>query len=201
MIYIRKQHKGYYIETQEEIDAEYWAGQIGMTYQDFLDNKWILLSAEQEAFHNEYPYASVKEVLTMELTPAPVRTLEQAKREKIEQIEQYDGSDNVNGFDVVKDGNTITAWLTPAERANYRSSIDAAELVGVENLSLYIGEMPITLPTQIAKMMLAQIQLYADQCFIVTKQHIAAVEALDSIEAVDNYDNTTGYPERLVFNL
>ena len=49
--------------------------------------------------------------------------------------------------------------------------------------------------------MLAQIQLYADQCFIVTKQHKAAVEALDSIEAVDNYDVTAGYPTKLTFNV
>jgi hypothetical protein len=49
--------------------------------------------------------------------------------------------------------------------------------------------------------MLAQIQLYADQCFLVTKQHEAAVNALDSIESVDNYDITLGYPTKLVFNV
>ena len=61
--------------------------------------------------------------------------------------------------------------------------------------------MPITLSVATAKLMLAQIQLYADQCFIVTKQHKAAVEALDSIEAVDNYDVTAGYPTKLIFNV
>lgn len=137
----------------------------------------------------------------MQLTPASERTLAQAKQEKIEAINSYDSSDAVNGFNIIKDGETITAWLTPSERANYRSSIDAAELVGVENLQLYVGEMPVTLPTQSAKMMLAQIQLYADQCFIVTKQHIAAVEALKTIEAVDAYDNTVGYPNKPEFNL
>lgn len=91
--------------------------------------------------------------------------------------------------------------MTPAERANYRSSIDAAELVGIDTLSLYIGDMPITLPTATAKLMLAQIQLYADQCFIVTKQHKATIEAMDSIENVDNYDYTVGYPTKLVFNI
>jgi hypothetical protein len=107
----------------------------------------------------------------------------------------------VNGFNIINGEDTIIAWLTPSERANYRSSIDAAELVGVENLQLYVGEMPVTLPTQSAKMMLAQIQLYADQCFIVTKQHIAAVAALETIEAVDAYDNTVDYPSKPEFNL
>lgn len=196
--YIRKNIKGYYIEVPEEIDAEYWEGKIGSTYEDFLYNKWILLSAEQVAFHEEYPNASVKEVIEMQMTP---RTLAQAKSEKVAQIEIYNDSDAVNEFSVVKDGVTVTDWLTPEKRSNYRNSIDAAKLVGLESLSLFVGGMPVTLSTQSAEMMLAQIQLYADQCFIVTETHKAAVNALDTIEAVDGYDYETGYPEKLTFNL
>lgn len=199
--YIRKNISGYYIEFNEELDANVWAGKIGSTYQDFLDNKWLLLSAKQVKFHNENQQASIKEVLDMQLTPAPERTLEQAKSEKIAQIESYNDSDSVNEFSVVKDGTTVTDWLTPEKRSNYRNSIDAAKLVGLENLSLYVGGMSVTLPTQTAELMLAQVQLYADQCFIVTETHKAAVSALDSIEAVDGYDNTTGYPEKLTFTL
>ena len=134
----------------------------------------------------------------MQLTP---RTLEQAKEEKISQIEGYNESDAVNGFSVVKDGVTVTDWLTPEKRSNYRNSIDAAKLVGLETLSLYVGGMPVTLPTQTAELMLAQIQLYADQCFIVTETHKANVNALESIETVDAYVYETGYPEKLTFNL
>lgn len=199
--YIRNAIKGYYIETPDQISEEYWQGWIGTTYQDFIDGKWILLSEEQVAFHNEHPNASINEVLNMQLKPIPERTLEQAKAEKIDQIDRYDSSDFVNGFDVVTEDGTITAWLTPSERANYRSSIDAAELVGVNELNLYIGDTLITLPTQTAKLMLAQIQLYADQCFIVTKQHKSAIKALSVVEDVDNYNNTSGYPQKLVFNI
>lgn len=201
--YIRKSIKGYYIQFPDEIDVEYWAGKIGSTYEDFRDNKWICLSDEQVAFHGEHPHASISQVISMTLpeTVEYTRTLEDAKNEKMMAIDDYDNSSFVNGFDVVNGNNTITAWLTPAERANYRSSIDAAELVGLTNLSLYIGEMPITLSVTTAKLMLAQIQLYADQCFIVTKQHKAAIEALDSIEAVDNYDVTADYPTKLTFNI
>jgi hypothetical protein len=59
----------------------------------------------------------------------------------------------------------------------------------------------IALSVQVAKTALAQIQIYADRCFIVTEQHKAGVEALSTIEAVDGYDHTAGYPQRLVFNL
>lgn len=199
--YLKKDHKGYYVNTVDEIDSTLWAGQIGTTYEDFQDNKWILLSNEQLAFKEAHPNLSIKNIIEMTEPVAHQRTLEDAKREKLIAIEQYDASSSVNGFNVVSDGNTISAWLTPAERANYRSSIDAAEVVGIDNLSLYIGETLITLPTATAKVMLAQIQLYADQCFLVTKQHEAAVNALDSIESVDNYDITLGYPTKLVFNI
>lgn len=199
--YIKKDHRGYYVEFLEEIDAEYWAGMIGESIEDFYNNKWVLLSDEQVAFHNEHPHASIREVWNMELTTAPERTIEQAKQEKIWEIERYDTSDNVNSFNVITNDGEISYWFTPAERSNYRSSIDAAELIGLQELSFYIGEHALTLPTATAKLMLAQIQLYADQCYMITKQHKAAVEALQTIEEVDNFDVTSGYPEKLQLSL
>ena len=196
--YIRKSIPGYFVEFPEEIDPVYWQGKIGTTYQDFEQDKWIHLSDEQVEFYYEHPYATVEEIINMALTP---RTLERAKAEKLEQIDEYNNSDTINGFDVVKDGVTVSDWLTPEKRSNYRNSIDAAKLVGLTSLSLYVGGMAVTLPTQDAELMLAQIQLYADQCFMVTETHKANVGALDTIEAVDGYDNTQGYPQRLTFTL
>lgn len=196
--YIRKSIAGYYIEFPEEIDTVYWQGKIGSTYADFMADKWVHLSPEQVAFHKGNPFATIEEVLAMELK---AETLEEAKARKIGLIKEYDSSEAVNSFNVESEGGDISAWLTPSERSNYRSSIDAAELVGLTELSLYIGEIPVILSVQSAKMILAQIQLYADQCYIVTKQHIAAVEALETVEEVDAYDFTVGYPERLSFTL
>lgn len=199
--YIKLSILKHFVTFEEPLSSEEY-NNIGEDWQDYLDNKWVLLSDEQVTFREEHPDASVLEVWNMEITPPHVRTLKEAKEEKIDEINTYDASDSVNGFDIERNGEIITSsWLTPAERANYRSSIDAAELVGLTELSLYIGEMPATLPVQTAKLMLAQIQLYADQCFIVTKQHIASVEALDSIADVDAYDVSVGYPDRLVFTL
>ena len=202
--YIRKSIKGYYIDFPDEIDAEYWAGKIGSTYQDFRDDKWILLSNEQIAFHTEHPYATISQVISMTL-PEPIiheRTLEDAKNEKIAQIDEYDQSDAVNSFTVVLgENNTIEHWLTPDQRANYKNSIDAAKLVGLNELHPVFNGIQLTLSTQMAELALAQIQLYADRCFIVTETHKAEVNALDSIEAVDDYDATVGYPEKLIFNL
>lgn len=201
--YIRKSIKGYYVTFPEEIDSNYWAGQIGSTLDEFYAGKWVLLSDEQVAFHVEYPHASISEVWNMKINEyiEPERTLEQAIQEKIYQIEQYDNSDSVNSFTIVLGDNSMSAWLTPNQRANYKNSVDAAKLVGLEELHPVFNGIQLTLPTATAEMALAQIQLYADRCFIVTETHKAEVQALESIEAVDNYDITSGYPEKLTFNV
>lgn len=201
--YIRKGIKGYYLETSTEIDAEYWNGWIGSTYDDFLDGKWILLSDEQVAFHNENPDATIEEVINTHLAPSPIhtRTLEDAKRDKISQIEEYDSSDAVNSFDIIIEGNTVTTWIDPNKRSNYKNSLDSAELLGLTEVHPVFNGVQLTLPIQTAKSALAQIQIYADRCYIVTETHKANVNSLDTIEAVDAYDNETGYPEKLIFTL
>lgn len=217
--YIKRSVAKHIVCYDEPLNSESFP--IGETWQDYVDNKYVPLSAEQVAFHNEHPEASVKEVWDMIIIPKPIDDpVQKAKDYKLSELDFYDKSYAVNGFDVIDsnyvpqviepvegeepiedNGGTITSWLTPAERANYRSSIDAAELVGLTEVSFYIEEMPITLSVQNAKMMLAQIQLYADQCFMVTKRHKAAIEALDTVEAINAYDFSVGYPTRLQFTI
>ena len=195
--YIKHDIKGYYVEFGEKFREDLYDN-LGTTWEDFLDNKWVLLSDEQVAFHVANPDARIDEVWKMELDPEPVRTLEQAKEEMIRQIDMYDNSSNVNGFTV---NNEIEGWLTADERSNYRSSIDAAKLLGIQQLSFYIGDTLIELDPTTAEQMLAQVQLYADQCFMVTKQHKMTVEELQTIEEVDAFDYTSGYPAKLNFTI
>lgn len=61
--------------------------------------------------------------------------------------------------------------------------------------------MTFELQVATAKIYLAQIQIYADQCYGVTEQHKAAINALENVEEVEAYDFTTGYPERLKFSV
>jgi hypothetical protein len=189
--YIKLDIDGYYIEFDSEFDPNLYDN-LGDSYQDFLENKWVLLSSEQVAFHVENPTASVFEVWNMKL----IRTVEQAKAEMIQKIDDYDDSENVNGFKI---NGQEAGWFTPEERSNYRSSIDAAKLLGIETLSFFIGDNLLEVTPAQGEYMLAQIQLYADQCFIVTKEHKIAVEALDDVEAIDAFQYTEGYPEQIDF--
>jgi len=132
---------------------------------------------------------------------APYDALGQAKRQKIAELEAYDISDAVNSFDIVYNGATITDWLTPDKRANYKNSLDSAEILGMDVVHPVFGGIQFELSVAMAKTSLAKVQIYADQCYIATESHKAAINALETVEAVEGYDYTTGYPAKLVFNL
>lgn len=85
------------------------------------------------------------------------RELATAKQQKIAELEAYDASDAVNSFDVTIDGNTMSLWIDRETRADYRSSIDAAELLGRTEVKPVFGGQEITLDIQMAKMALAQV--------------------------------------------
>lgn len=207
MIYINKTAYNIYIELDEALDTE--SNFVGSTWEDFESGAWLLLSEEQVKFREENPAASVREVWNMELVERPVilRTALQAKAEMLRKITDYDRSKNVNWFTV---NNQVGGWFTPEERSNYKSSIDAAKLLGVEKLSFYIGDIMMEITPVQAEQMLAMIQLYADRCFIVTKQHKLTVEGYfnsevlseeEKISLIDSYDFTAGYPDKLNFEL
>ena len=195
--YIKLDIKGRYVTFSTKFNEELY-NNIGETYEDYLNNKWVLLSDEQVAFHEEHPSATVEEVWNMELKPVVERTLADAKREMLMNIENYDNGENVNDFTI---NDMIHAWFTPAERGNYANSINAAKLLGKETLIFAVGENVLQVKTEDAEKMLAAIQLYADECYMVTKQHQMEIESLSTIEDVDNFDYTKGYPEKLNFNL
>jgi len=49
--------------------------------------------------------------------------------------------------------------------------------------------------------MLSSLEIYALECYNQTATHKAAVEALTTAEEINNYDYTTGYPEKLTFSI
>jgi len=129
------------------------------------------------------------------------RELATAKKAKTDALLTYDASDAVNSFDVTIGGNTMSLWIDRETRADYRSSIEAAELLGRTEVKPVFGGQEVTLSVQMAKMALAQVQLYANQCYGVTERHKAAILLLQSVQEVEGYDFTVGYPERLRFEV
>ena len=193
-VYIKLSVSKHYLEYEAPLSAEEYDN-IGETWQDYVDNKFVPLSEEQVAFRDNNPTATVKEVWDMELTPPHVRTLDEAKREKIMQIEEYDRSEAVNSFTI---GNQ-TMWLTVSERQQLATQISSNEAIGRENMTRWFGGQEFTFPLTTWKQMLVALEVYAGDALNVTEAHKAAVNALGTIEEVDNFDITAGYPEKLSF--
>lgn len=141
-----------------------------------------------------------------EPAPAPERTLEDAKREKCQAIDVYDGT-TVNQFFIQMGETTVPCWFDAQQRATYQTSIIArrrliaAGLEADATIQLPVAGQIVTLPLDGAEIMLARLQKYADDAFNVTYLHRSAVERLTEIAAVDAYEYTSGYPEQLTFTL
>lgn len=121
--------------------------------------------------------------------------IEAEKARKIAEIEDYSNSSNVN--DLTFKG--LHTWVTPAVRANYLVSLDAAELLGEKDITFVVEGVQVTLAIAKVRIILAQIQRYADACYIVTEGHKRAVRALENVDEVRGYDFTKGYPNKLNF--
>ena len=119
--------------------------------------------------------------------------IDMTKEVKIAEIAAYSDSDAVNSLTF----NGIKTWLTPNVRANYLVSLDAAELLGETDITFVVEGVQASLPIKQVRLLLAKIQRYADACFLVTERHKIAVRALQTVEEVEAYDYTTGYPEKL----
>ena len=124
--------------------------------------------------------------------PTPhIRTLEEAKIEKISQLISYDSSSCVNSFSIA--GNSL--WIAPDERANYMLTIEGAKRNGITTVT-FLG---VTIPVDNAIAMLDAVNLYAMRCVEVTNTHKERINSLLTIDEVDAYDFTVGYPEKLSF--
>lgn len=182
------------IQFNFELDENYV---VGATYEDYLNGAWVPLNTEQEAFYHAHPSASLSEIFKCELTPPYEPTLEVVKGIKIEEITTYDESDSVNSFTL--GGKRM--WLDKETRVGLVNSITIEQTARKETTVLWYDAVKYVLPIPLALQMLAALELYALASYNATQEHIAAVKALTMKEEVEAYDYTSGYPDKLVFNL
>ena len=97
--------------------------------------------------------------------------IEEVRKMKVFEIQSFDKSINVNSF----------------------------KLLGKTETVLWYDAVKYVIPIPDALDMLNTLELYALNCYNVTQSHIAAVRALQTIEEIENYDYTIGYPEKLSF--
>ena len=115
------------------------------------------------------------------------------KRVKIEEVERYDKSADVNGFYIGEQ----FAWLDKATRVGLANSIAIEKASGKKETTLYLNGIALTIEINKAQEMLAALELYALECYRKTEEHKAIISSITDIESVENYDYKQGYPTLL----
>lgn len=107
----------------------------------------------------------------------------------------YDSSSEVNCFYM----GGIPMWLDKATRVGLMLRFQAEQSMGMTETTLWYGSVMYTLPLESAFGMLMALEVYASQCYDNTQRHLAAVNALQTIEELESYDYRVGYPNKLEF--
>ena len=126
---------------------------------------------------------------------APEKTIQEYKREKLDEIKHYDESSEVNEFFI----HDIPVWLDKTTRVGLKLRFESEIAMGKTETTLWYNNIQFPLPLENAIQMLFAIEVYASSCYDMTQYHLAQVNELEDINEIENYDYTTGYPEKLNF--
>ena len=144
------------------------------------------------------------EYIAPEPEPIPEEVLvERAKRIKLDELHKFDESSEVNDCIVVQQGQELHYWANKSERDILKGAIRDYQSVGRTEYRLDLRELGISLliPCETLLGMLAQLEVYAADCYNKTTDHEFAIKLMTSIEEVNGYDFKFGYPDKLRFEL
>jgi hypothetical protein len=171
-------------------------------YSKTIDGKTIIRRAEEIVIkgNGSQTFNPTEEMILadgwVEYIPQPyVPTLEEIKARKVDEILAYDNSSEVNEFSM----GDVPMWLDKATRAGLLLRFEAEAKVGRTETTLWNDGQSYTLPLEQAQQILIALELYASACYDNTQSHIAEVQKMESKEAVESYDYTSGYPQKLLF--
>lgn len=186
------------IEYDFQLDPEMYY--VGHNYEDYLNNAWVKLSQEHIAFKEQYPNCSSHELfnLTPNLIhkPSEQELLTQTKANKINKLMQYDTSKEVNSFYL----DNVQVWLDKATRVGLMNSLQIEKSSGRTKSTVWFNDVCYTLPIDLGIQMLQALELYALDCYNNTISHKVAIQNLETIEQINDYDFTKGYPQKLNFD-
>ena len=109
----------------------------------------------------------------------------------IAKIKHYDTSLNVNSFFV----NNNKYWLDKNTRVGLMHLANCSDT----DIQIVLKDKILTIPVDIAKNFLQELEVYAGKCYLETQKHLLAVQKLNTFEDIINYDYTKGYPKKIEF--
>lgn len=123
-------------------------------------------------------------------------TTEHLRAILLHNVESYDVSKAVNDFSI--QGKSL--WLPKSDRVGLPMRFQAEKAEGKSETTLWASDgSKFTLAIDTALQMLLALEAYASKCYDNTMAHIAAIQGLETSEAIMSYDYTGGYPAKLVF--
>ena len=135
--------------------------------------------------------------LYVEPEPTEEELFNESKKFKMDEVIRYDSSREVNEFYI----QGMPIWLDKATRSGLMLRFNSELALKKENTTLWYEGYSFTLPLNSAMQMLYALEVYASECYDNTQLHLANIEKMDNIDDIKNYDITTGYPNKLTFNL
>lgn len=129
----------------------------------------------------------------VDVEPSQKELLAAAKVEKIAEIKEYDNSDAVNSFKL----NGISVWINREDRIGTRRAIELDIASGKTESEIWLNGFKLIVNSELALKLLDAVGHYAYSAYNVTQSHIFAVKNLTSINEVEKYDYTNGYPQKL----
>lgn len=127
--------------------------------------------------------------------PVYERTLSDYKRIKKEDVEMFDSSSEVNTF-YIQD---VPVWFDKNTRAGLKLRFEAEKSVEKENTTLWYEDNQFEIKVDSAIQMLYAVEVYASTCYDNTQKHLIAIDKLETVEEIENYNYKSGYPEKLKF--
>ena len=145
----------------------------------------------------------IEHVSTPNLEPTEKDLLEEARLNKISELEDYDSSSEVNICYITLGDFEMPYWADKSERSSLKTAVQNCVSLGRELYRLDLRDKGVSMNINCEALlqMLAALEVYAVDCYNKTTDHIFAIKALETIEEVEAYDFTVGYPEKLRFNI
>ena len=122
-------------------------------------------------------------------------TLQIIKDLVVAQADAYGSSDSINQFSY----NGLKLWIAHETRTSLNLRLCAELESGKPDTTLHVGNIAITLPVQSAQTMLSKLEIYSSECYDVKETHKNNIQALTTVDELETYDFTTGYPNTLSF--
>lgn len=178
---------------KEENGKKVWLGNILI-----VDNKQIINPTEEQILKAGYiKYEIPEQILSEE------QLLTLAINDLVQKIQEYDNSNKINICTINYEGNNFEYWADKNERNNLKTALRDCINLGITTYRLDLRDLGITISLSCEQLlgMLSALEIYAIECYNKTTDHIYAAKSLTSIEEINQYDYTTGYPQILNFEV